>query len=493
MSFNSNKISIGTLEGAYAVVLANYAIVFGKTIKDLIVHGNTFLLLNIAVIIFTIINTTNVIIEWISLKKLGESPSIKVFIEDLLTLVTFFIIAQVLSELYPLDLSINIYNLSMIISISTISLFILYILWNIDYYRTLKSNNNNSRKAIFAMICNSATIIICIVLLVFAIFKVLLAVEVILAILAIDCIYNSIISIVTLVSNKLQLPPYYVIEPTSACNFRCSICPHSLNGEVKEGHMDFQLFKKIINQIKSSARAIQLYWMGEPLLCSDIFKMINYIKTHTAAKVIISTNGSLLSEKNIKPLLCSGVDKIIVSCDASNSQEIYASIRNGGNIEELNKNIEKLLEFAKDYPTKIELQFIEMFLNKDQVNDFKKRWQDKRCNIIISCLYDWAGQMPELATKSDNLSPVRTSNRTPCSDLWNKMCVHFNGDVSLCCFDYGAKVTFGNANNTSLKKIWNGKEINDIRKLHLQGQYSMPLCEHCNAWAIESEYKEFEF
>lgn len=488
---SKNKISLGALEGAYAVVLANYAIVFGKAIKDLIAQSNAFLIVNIIVILFFVINTTNIIIEWISLKKLGENPGIKVFIEDLLTLVVFFLIAQVLSELYPLDSTINIYNICLIISVSTILLFILYFLWNIDYYHTLKSSGNSVKKAIHAIICNSITLSICIILLFFAIFEISLGLYILVAMLIIDSIYNSITSIITLASNKIQLPPYYVIEPTSICNFKCSICPHSLSGELKNGHMSFDLFKKIIKQIKGNAKAIQLYWMGEPLLCPQLFEMIKYAKSQTTAKIIISTNGSLLSTENISLLLSSGLDKIIISCDASSSQEIYTGIRNGGNIKRLNENIENLLQLSKESTIKIELQFIEMFLNKSELDAFKKRWENKNCKITISCLYDWAGQMPSLATLSDNLSPVRNSNRTPCSDLWNKMCVHFNGDVSLCCFDYGAKVTLGDANKMSLKKIWNGMKINEIRQLHLQGQFTMPLCNQCNAWAIENEYEEF--
>lgn len=489
---NKNKISLGALEGAYAVVLANYAIVFGKAIKDLIAQSNAFLIVNIIVILFFIINTTNIIIEWISLKKLGENPGIKVFIEDLLTLVIFFLIAQVLSELYPLDSTINIYNISLIISVSTILLFVLYLFWNIDFYHILKTSSNSVKKAIHALICNCITLFICIVLLFFAIFQILLGTYILIVLLIIDSIYNSITSIITLASNKIQLPQYYVIEPTSICNFKCSICPHSLDGELKEGYMTFDLFKKIIRQIKGNAKAIQLYWMGEPLLCPHLFDMIKYAKSHTSAKIMISTNGSLLSTENIKLLLNSGLDKLIISCDASSSQEIYVGIRNGGNINKLNENIENLLQLSKESPIKIELQFIEMFINKSELEGFKKRWENKNCKITISCLYDWAGQMPRLATLSDNLSPVRNTNRTPCCDLWNKMCVHFNGDVSLCCFDYGSKVTLGDANRTSLKRIWNGMKINEIRKSHLQGQFAMPLCSQCNAWAVESEYEEFE-
>ena len=485
------KISLGALEGAYAVVLANYAIVIGKVIKDLIAFNRDFLFINIFVLLFLFINTTNVLIEWISLKKLGENPGIKVFVEDLLTLVVFFIAAQVLSELYPLSSITNIYNISAIISIGTMVLFVLYLLWNIDYHYTLKVSGNNVNKAIYAIVCNCITLVICLGLLFLAIFKITLGVYIVASVLISNNVYNSATSIVTLTSSKVQLPSYYVIEPTSLCNFKCSICPHSIKGSMQKGSMSMNLFKKIIKQIKNAAKAIQLYWMGEPLLCPDLFAMIKYAKAHTAAKIIISTNGSLLTTDNIQLLLSSGVDKIIISCDASGSQKIYSKIRKGGNINKLNENIENLLIAAEGLPIKIELQFIEMYENKSELETFRNRWKNRNCEITVSCLYDWAGQMPTLADQSDNLSPVRNSARVPCTDLWNKMCIHYNGEVSLCCFDYASNVTLGDANKLGLKKIWNGKKINEIRNKHLQGEFSMPLCGQCNAWAIECEYDEF--
>ena len=91
--------------------------------------------------------------------------------------------------------------------------------------------------------------------------------------------------------SSILLPPYYVIEPTDICNFRCSICPHSQEwNNTQHGIMDLSLFKRIVSQIADSACVIQLYWMGEPLLNPNIIEMIAFCKQTTKAKVIISTN-----------------------------------------------------------------------------------------------------------------------------------------------------------------------------------------------------------
>ena len=70
------------------------------------------------------------------------------------------------------------------------------------------------------------------------------------------------------------------------------------------------------------------------------------------------------------------------------------------------------------------------------------------------------------------------------------MCIHYNGKVALCCFDFNTKVEFGDANHTKLSQIWNNDIINHIRNEQMNGRFNMPLCENCDAWAIESEYDE---
>lgn len=289
--------------------------------------------------------------------------------------------------------------------------------------------------------------------------------------------------------SNVLLPPYYVIEPTDLCNFRCAICPHSGTwNEKRHGMMDINLFEVIINQIKYSAKVIQLYWLGEPLLNPKLFDMILCCKQFTDAKIIISTNGALLSPHVIQKLRESGLDEIIISVDACENQQIYEQIRVGGNLKKLNDNIEYLLKNKGDIH--VVLQFIDMYINKSEKALFIKRWGHCGCDLDISCLYTWSNQLPWLNEASDNLSPVRNNKRVPCADLWNKMVIRWNGDVSACCFDYDNKLPLGNCNNDSLLNIWNGSKAEQLRTDQLRGVFDKRLCLQCDAWAEPNEYKE---
>lgn len=287
----------------------------------------------------------------------------------------------------------------------------------------------------------------------------------------------------------LTLPSYYIVEPTNVCNFRCPICPNSLTeNRAASGMMSLDLFDSILNQISDKAKVIQLYWMGEPLLNENIYHMIKDCKCRTQAKVMISTNGSLLSSEVTKRLVDCGLDEIIVSMDACESQEIYGKIRVGGDIEILNENIEYLI--LNKGNMSVVLQFIDLYSNQSEKEKFISKWNAFDCKIEISCLYTWANQIPSLNLASDNLSPVLKKKRVPCADLWNKIAIHWDGHISACCFDYANKLILGDCSNTSLAAIWNSDFANKLREQHLQGKYLLKPCSCCDAWAEPDEYEE---
>lgn len=285
----------------------------------------------------------------------------------------------------------------------------------------------------------------------------------------------------------LSLPRYYIIEPTNLCNFKCPICPNVLYSPGNLGSMSMRLFTSIIEQITGTAEVIQLYWMGEPLLCNDIYEMINICKVSTNAKVILSTNGSHLNPKTINALVNAGLDEIIVSVDAADSQEIYGQIRKGGKLTDLISSIDLLLQ--NKGTLRVTLQFIDLYLNRPEKSKFFEKWKSKDCLLQETCLYSWANQLACLNLASDHLSPVANQDRIPCADLWNKMSIHFNGKISACCFDWNFAMVVGDCNDTALLEIWNGNELQSLRNLHfLKKFHGGFLCGQCDAWATPDEY-----
>lgn len=285
--------------------------------------------------------------------------------------------------------------------------------------------------------------------------------------------------------NKI-MPLFYVIEPTNCCNYACPICPNRNYRASEKGYMNMALFKRILEQIKDFADVIQLYWVGEPLLSPSIIDMIKYCKRDTHAKIMLSSNGSLLTKETVDKIVGSGLDKLIISMDAAESNKIYNQIRTNGDIRVLNENTMEMIK--RNSQIDITLQFILTNVNEEEKERFVKKWARYPVTIRIQCLYTWANQLPELNDFSNHLSPMIGKRRRPCSDLWYKMVVHWNGQVSLCCFDWTFKNVIGDLNTQSIEDIWNSDTINRFRSAHMESNYS-GLCEKCDAWATEDEYK----
>ena len=58
----------------------------------------------------------------------------------------------------------------------------------------------------------------------------------------------------------------------------------------------------------------------------------------------------------------------------------------------------------------------------------------------------------------------------PCEFLWDRMYVWFDGKTNPCDADYKSLLSFGNVLNNSIKEIWNGKIIENNRKMHINDE-----------------------
>ena len=100
------------------------------------------------------------------------------------------------------------------------------------------------------------------------------------------------------------------------------------------GTMKLELFKDIIDQAHKNVEFISLASRGEPLVCKDIDKMLEYT-TGKFLNLKINTNASLLNEKSIHAIL-SGGKTVVFSADAAD-EDLYAKLRVNGNLKCIKK------------------------------------------------------------------------------------------------------------------------------------------------------------
>ena len=259
-----------------------------------------------------------------------------------------------------------------------------------------------------------------------------------------------------------DFPPYLQIEPTSICNYRCVFCYQTDNKFNKRsdgymGHMKLETFKLMIDQAEGNIEFISLASRGEPLLCPDFKEMLSYTRDKFY-NLKINTNASLLDEKMSHAILESGVKTLVFSADAADNA-LYSKLRVNGKLENILKNIKKFQEIrTKKYSkSKIITRVSGVKVNNQQnLNAMEKYWGDLVDQVAFVDYMPW-----------ENVYESKYSGvQTPCSDLWRRMFVWWDGKVNPCDVDYKSKLSVGNIKNSSIPELWKSDNYKKLRQRH---------------------------
>lgn len=288
------------------------------------------------------------------------------------------------------------------------------------------------------------------------------------------------------------MPISYSIEPTNYCNLHCPECP-SGTGELTRplGMLSLSTFKQIIDQISDTGFYIQLFFQGEPYLNKHLTQMIEYAQNKNMY-VSVSTNGNLITQKNIENLIKHAPDKIIFSLDGLD-EESYQNYRVGGTFKKADDALKLIVEYKKilkkDKPF-IELQFIVMKQNEHLVNDVHNYSKERGVNKLVFKTmqvnsYESAIRfLPQNQKYSryiikDGKFVMKGKVENHCFALWRTAVITWNGKMVPCCFDKDAKYVFGNLDTYSVKKIWKSELYQEFRKSILHSRMQHEMCNNC--------------
>jgi MoaA/NifB/PqqE/SkfB family radical SAM enzyme len=128
------------------------------------------------------------------------------------------------------------------------------------------------------------------------------------------------------------LPTHLQIEPTNACNLRCAVCPVTEGLNRPAGFMDFDLYRRLLDEVGESVFLILLWDWGEPFLHPRICELISYAKGK-GIQFISSTNGRPFAQPGLSErVVRSGLDTLIFSIDGIR-QDTYERFRGRGTLE----------------------------------------------------------------------------------------------------------------------------------------------------------------
>lgn len=299
-------------------------------------------------------------------------------------------------------------------------------------------------------------------------------------------------------------PKTIQIEITNVCNLNCRMCPRRFLN-VEEKHMNFEVFKKVINNSKGAKEIILTGW-GEPLSYPYISQAVKYCR-ESGFKTRLTTNGVLLTNELAEKLIAAGLDEITFSLEslAFDSDDFGHIVKNQAeNIENLarkknrpeiiiqttirkgkEQDIFELINFAKKINAKsVNLVRIYNKLNPELGRpDFKeeKKIVRKAVNfgdksgVVVSCFQHSLGRGFFRFIFKIIKSSLHRKEKF-CSKLFTDVYINIKGELTPCCVLRNYKI--GSLLEEPISDLWENIKFQSFRKNWKN------VCQKCDAGQI---------
>ena len=291
----------------------------------------------------------------------------------------------------------------------------------------------------------------------------------------------------------LRYPEEVMIEPSNFCNLRCPLCP-TPGMSRSRGRMRVEDFRTIVERLPGSVGHVRLHHAGEPLTNPETFSMCR-ILAERGVYTSTSTNGMLLG-RHIDDVLSCGLDELVVAVDGATA-ETYEAYRIGGDFEgvigAIRETCRRKRERGLDRPRVI-LQFVLMKINEHEQDAIQELSRDLGVDALAvkSVGMDGYRTSEERLSLKERYFPRQQSRsryvydgreirlqKPPAFCPWiAKTLVLWNGDVTICCYDYEGDYVVGNLLEAcSFEEIWTGPRYREMRKRMIRRD--LELCRWC--------------
>ncbi|MBI2873463.1 MAG: radical SAM protein [Firmicutes bacterium] len=160
--------------------------------------------------------------------------------------------------------------------------------------------------------------------------------------------------------------PVVVWNTTEACNLACVHCYAEAVPRATEGELDTREALRVVDQLADFRVPVVLFSGGEPLLRPDLPRLISRA-VRRGIRVVVSTNGTTLSEKMAEKLKEEGVSYVGISLDGTEESHDRFRGRQGAFQETLHG-----LGNCVKAGLKVGVRFTIQASNKEQIEDIFK-------------------------------------------------------------------------------------------------------------------------
>lgn len=264
------------------------------------------------------------------------------------------------------------------------------------------------------------------------------------------------------------------LEITNVCNLCCSFC-HGTKREPR--FISVEEFKIAAKKLKAFADYLYFHLLGEPLLHPDLEEFFIFAY-ELGFKVNLTTNGTLLREKESMLLNAKALHKVSVSLHSYEVNSIGMS---------LEEYLDMCFDFCKKAAENKKVAVMRLW-NKggfDSLNSeildrmhkaFDGEWQELYSGYKLQeyVFLEWG----ELFDWPDMKAQDFGTNHS-CYGLRDQVGVLCDGTVVPCCLDAEGDINLGNIFEEELSDILSGERAENIRKSFQNRNVIEELCRRC--------------
>lgn len=263
-------------------------------------------------------------------------------------------------------------------------------------------------------------------------------------------------------------------ELASICNLKCPMC-YTITDEFKNRVnvklMDFELFKKIIDEIGGHVPALRLSLRGEPMLHPRFTECVRYAKERGIKEVSFLTNGSRLTGDFFTEVMEAGADWITISVDGLDG--VYESIRKPLKFDDTLRKLKEMKRIKDGRGAKrpvVKAQSVWPAI-RENPGGYYNTLAPHVDLVAFNPLIDYLGKDTDIVYEED----------FSCPQHYQRLVIGADGLAMMCSNDEEGSVIVGDANTQTVHGIWHGEKLNSVRELHRKrgGFKEMAVCRRC--------------
>lgn len=264
------------------------------------------------------------------------------------------------------------------------------------------------------------------------------------------------------------------LEITNACNLRCSFC-HGTKREIK--YLSIEEFTLAASKLRDVTEYLYFHLMGEPLLHPHLAEFFR-IAGKLGFKVILTTNGTLLPQKEGLLLSAKPLHKVSISLHCYEANDIGLSL-------------EDYLQHCFDFCAKAAQQGIIAVMRlwniggEDSLNrtildamhaQFSGEWVQTRSGFRLQdrVFLEWGERFDWPDPEADYVGSAHT-----CYGLRDQIGILSNGTVVPCCLDAEGNIPLGNIFTDDLADILASPRAVALKRSFENRNVTEELCLRC--------------